>query len=140
MTLFLWEWRCDQSFTTFFLSTLAEVDVVCRDVGEFLIRQNLAGQAFAVDLLLREFLNNAIIHGHVSDARKRVDVRVQVGRKWILLRIADQGPGFAWRQKSRVPPDGTATGGRGLAIGAQYAERMQFNHAGNQVTLWIKKP
>lgn len=124
----------------FSLSELAEVETVCRETETLLARQKLSGQAFAVELLLREFLNNAIIHGHSSDVRKRVEVSLQIGRKWILLRISDQGPGFAWRKKSRVPPDGTATGGRGLAIGAQYAERMQFNQAGNQVTLWIKKP
>jgi anti-sigma regulatory factor (Ser/Thr protein kinase) len=120
-------------------SRLAEVDGVCREVRALLERRGVANRFFAVDLLLREFLNNAILHGNCSDARKRVQVMVRVGRKWIVLRIADEGPGFDWRSMRRVPPDENATSGRGLAIGALYAQRLRFNHAGNQVTSWIRK-
>jgi serine/threonine-protein kinase RsbW len=120
-------------------SDVEEVDRVCKDAWKLLECQGLIVHAFEGELLLREFLNNAIIHGHRCDRRKRVKVTVQVGRKWIILRIADTGPGFAWRSTNRVPPDGADTSGRGLAIGAQYAQRMRFNRAGNQVTLWIKK-
>lgn len=119
-------------------SDLEEVDAVCKDARKLLECQDQTGHAFAVDLLLREFLNNAILHGHRSDIRKQVRV-VRVGRKWITLRIADEGPGFDWRTMKRVPPDEAATSGRGLAIGTQYAQRMRFNRAGNEVTLWIRK-
>ena len=120
-------------------SDLAEVDAVCKDARKLLECQNQTRHAFAVDLLLREFLNNAILHGHRSDIRKQVRVAVRVGRKWIILRIVDEGPGFDWRTMKRAPADEAATSGRGLAIGAQYAQRMQFNRAGNQITLWIRK-
>ena len=123
----------------FIFSDLAEVDAICRDARKLLESQGQSGHAFAVDLLLREFLNNAILHGNCSDARKRVQASVRVGRKWIVLWIADDGPGFDWRMRRRVLPDGAATSGRGLAIGAQYAQQMRFNRAGNQVTLWIRK-
>lgn len=117
----------------------SEVNAVCLEARKLLDRQGQTGHAFTVDLLLREFLNNAILHGNCSDVGKRVEVSVRIGRKWIELRIADEGPGFDWRGSSRVFPDADATSGRGLAIGAQYAQRMQFNRAGNQVSLWIRK-
>jgi serine/threonine-protein kinase RsbW len=120
-------------------SELSEVDGVCREVRALLARQGVANRGFAVDLLLREFLNNAILHGNRSDARKLVRVAVTVGRRWIVFRIADDGPGFNWRTKRRAPPDAEATSGRGLAIGALYAQRLRFNRAGNQVTFWIGK-
>jgi anti-sigma regulatory factor (Ser/Thr protein kinase) len=120
-------------------SDLAEVDAVCREVRALLERQGVANRYFAVDLLLREFLNNAILHGNCSDTRKQVQVQVRVGRKWIVLWIADEGPGFDWRAKRRAPPDEDATSGRGLAIGTIYAHRLRFNRAGNQVTSWIRK-
>ena len=126
-------------FNDTILSDLAEVDGVCREARKLLERHGQAEHIFKVDLLLREFLNNAIIHGNCLNARKRVRVSVRVGRTWIVLWIADEGAGFDWRARSLSPPDENATSGRGLAIGAQYAERMQFNRAGNQVTFWIVK-
>ncbi len=118
---------------------LTEVDTVCRGACKLLECQSQTGHAFTVELLLREFLNNAIIHGNASDAGKQVRVEVRVGKKWIVLRIADEGPGFDWRAMRRSPPDENATSGRGLAIGTHYAKRMRFNREGNQVTLWIRK-
>jgi serine/threonine-protein kinase RsbW len=120
-------------------SDLSEVDGVCREVRALLERQGVANRSFAVDLLLREFLNNAILHGNRSDTRKRVQAAVRVGRKWIVMWIADEGPGFDWRAKRLVPADDDAASGRGLAIGALYAQRLKYNRAGNQVTSWIWK-
>jgi serine/threonine-protein kinase RsbW len=120
-------------------SDLKEVDIVCKAARKHLERHNQAGQAFAVDLLLREFINNSIFHGNRLDVRKLVQIVVRVGRKWIMLRIADEGPGFNWRSMNKKPPNESEISGRGLVIGAQYAQRMQFNRMGNQVTLWIRK-
>ena len=120
-------------------SDLSAVDGVCRDVRALLEGHGAADRCFAAELLLREFLNNAILHGNRSDARKLVRMTATVGRKWIVIRIADEGPGFDWRTRRRAPPEVEATSGRGLAIGALYAQRLRFNRAGNQVTLWIVK-
>lgn len=130
---------CDTGFVRSIPSDLSEVDKICQNSQSVLDRQGQAGNAFAVDLLLREYMNNAILHGHHSDIRKRVQVELQVGRKWITLRISDEGPGFNWRAKKRNLPNDTDISGRGLAIGSLYAQRIRYNHAGNQVTLWIRK-
>lgn len=129
----------DSGFSRSIPSILAEVEGVCQDARKLLERHGQGAQAFGVDLLLREFLNNGILHGNRSDARKRVRAAVRVGRKWIVLRIADEGPGFDWRRMRRSPPDGDAVSGRGLLIGAMYAQRMQFNRTGSQITLWIRQ-
>ena len=54
-----------------------------------------AGDEDAVQLALREALNNAVVHGNRLDARKLVHVRVhcRVG-KGISLIVSDQGQGF----------------------------------------------
>ena len=114
------------------------VDEVCQDARRLLSCHNQPDCLFTVDLLLREFLNNAIIHGNRLDARKRAQVEVRIGQNWIVLRVADEGSGFDWWALSRAPPDENALCGRGLAIGAQYAQRMRFNRVGNQVTLWVR--
>jgi len=120
-------------------SDVALVDPVCQDVQVLLERQGLAQHAFEVDLLLREFINNAIFHGNRRDVDKMVRILVRLGRNWIIIRVADEGSGFDWRTKMLARPEETDTSGRGLVIGAHYANRMQFNREGNQVTIWIRK-
>jgi len=120
-------------------SDLAELDSVCSDAILLLRRCGHETHAFAVTLLLREFVNNAILHGHRSDISKRIGVFVRVGRRWIVVRVTDEGPGFDWRKAKRTVPDADSVRGRGLAIGVAYSEKMSFNRAGNQVTLWIRK-
>jgi serine/threonine-protein kinase RsbW len=121
-------------------STLACVETLCHEIRGRLAAQGLAGLQFPVELVLRECLCNAVTHGNRCDARKTVRLELRVGRRWIRLQIADEGPGFAWRRARKAPWDVAAISGRGLAICALYASRLAFNRAGNQITLWIEKP
>jgi len=120
-------------------SHLAEVDPVCREIRAFLEDKGQKAACFPVELLAREWLNNAIIHGNGRDAAKKVALNLEVGRKWICLQIIDEGRGFNWRKAKRAPPEDTVTGGRGMPISAVYAQRVSFNQRGNRVTLWLKK-
>lgn len=121
-------------------SRLPEVDILCREIRALLEDNGLAAVCFGVELLAREFLNNAIVHGNGRDARKKVALNLHIGRKWIYLQIIDQGNGFDWRKARRAPPpDDTVSSGRGLSISTLYAQRIAFNQRGNQVTLWLKK-
>ena len=55
--------------------------------------QGITGEEHAVELALREALNNAVVHGNRLDARKLVHVhcRCKVGEE-ISLIISDQDP------------------------------------------------
>src|SRR5260370_8120213 len=55
----------------------------------------VTGEEHAVQLALREALNNAVVHGNRLDVRKLVHVRCRckVG-KGITLIVSDQGQGF----------------------------------------------
>lgn len=120
-------------------SRLELVDGICASARDLLGHHGLECIQFSVDLLLREFIVNAMEHGNRLDANKSVALDIRIGSKWVVLRILDQGPGFRWRGLSRTPPEASSPSGRGLTIGALYAHRMRFNNAGNQVTLWISK-
>jgi len=121
-------------------SRLREVDALCREVRTLLADHGLGGTSFPVELLAREWLNNAIIHGNERDEEKRVGFHMGVGRKWIWLQVIDEGPGFDWRKARRAPPpDDTSPSGRGLFISAQYAQKITFNQRGNRITVWLKK-
>ena len=121
-------------------SLFAGVDMLCQEIRSLLIDNGLGEVSFEVELAARECLNNAVIHGNRSDARKKVALNLQIRKNWIFLQVSDEGYGFNWRKARKVPPPGGANiGGRGLSIVALYAHRMAFNRRGNQVTLWLKR-
>lgn len=127
------------SITRVVPSRLEEVDGLCAEAKDMLLHHGLALFCFPVDLLTREFMNNAILHGNRRDPGKMVTFMLKIARKWISLTIADEGQGFRWRKARRTRAEETDTSGRGLSIGALYANHMVFNRSGNKVTLWLKR-
>src|SRR5271169_2071097 len=62
----------------------------------------VVGNEFAVELALREALNNAVVHGNVMDPKKLVEVRCWCERgKGVWLIVKDHGKGFDPRAVSR---------------------------------------
>jgi serine/threonine-protein kinase RsbW len=120
-------------------SRFEEVDTACSEIRAFLSANNLAAHSFTVELVARELLNNAILHGNRKQADKKVTLSLHVGRRWLRLEIADEGEGFNWRQARATAATPSATSGRGLMIGKLYADRLSFNRIGNRVTLWLDK-
>jgi anti-sigma regulatory factor (Ser/Thr protein kinase) len=113
-----------------------EVDAFCRETRAFLRGKGLASDVFPVEMLLRESLNNAMIHGNCSDSRKCIRAEVRIEGDWILLNVSDEGDGFSCEEAMKRPSNPEATGGRGLEIYSLYAQRISFNSKGNQVCLW----
>jgi anti-sigma regulatory factor (Ser/Thr protein kinase) len=83
---------------------------------------------FAAELLLREALTNAVVHG----CRARPAGRI---RCVLLMIVEDGGGGFDWRAAWNRPPDGEADSGRGLEIFRRYASRVRFSPRGNAVAI-----
>ena len=124
-----------------FSTRLRAVEYACVAIRRFLEQCGAASACFGMELVARECLNTAVLHGNGRDVRKSIDLAVTVGRRWIRLQVADEGPGFPWRRRDRsVVPGESATHGRGLTIMTQYSDRIRYNRAGNQITLWLKKP
>lgn len=120
-------------------SRMAEADSLCLKIRALLESQGLPQACFSVELLARECLSNAMIHGNQLKVDKSVLVRIWIGQQWLRLQVTDEGPGFDWRKMCHGAPDITKPHGRGLRICASYAERVRFNRRGNQITLWIQK-
>ena len=112
-----------------------QVDSFCREVRGNLTEIGLVSEVFPVEMLLRESLNNALIHGNCNDCEKLVRAEVRIGRKWIVLKVADEGAGFNPRKVINALPVPEMTSGRGLAIYFLYAHQVSFNSSGNQVSL-----
>jgi len=120
-------------------SRVEEAESLCIKIRALLEAAGLAERCFAVELLARECLINAVVHGNGSAADKSVVLNLTVGREWIRLQVSDEGRGFAWRNARRKRLDTSISSGRGLQIYALYAERVRFNRSGNQIELWVRK-
>jgi serine/threonine-protein kinase RsbW len=98
----------------------------------------ITGEEPAVELALREALNNAVVHGNRLDAHKLVHVRCRckVG-KGISLIVSDQGQGF---DASSVPnpvavENLSAEGGRGIHIMKLAMDQVSFDERGSEVRM-----
>src|ERR1700731_3477644 len=96
----------------------------------------IRGEESAVELALREALNNAVVHGNRLDAHKLVHVRCRckVGRG-ISLIVSDQGQGF----DANSLPDPLAVEnllaerGRGIHIMKLAMDQVSFDERGTEV-------
>jgi serine/threonine-protein kinase RsbW len=126
-------------FSQMIPSRMTEADSLCLKIRALFKTNELCRVWFPVELLARECLNNAVIHGNQNNVDMWIVLRLWVGREWIRLQVSDEGPGFAWRKARQNRLDASAPTGRGLQLCAWYAEHVQFNRSGNQITLWISK-
>lgn len=84
-----------------------------------------------------EATNNAIIHGNKSDPNKQVKLEIIKTDQDLVIKIADQGPGFDY---SHVP-DPTAPenlekiNGRGIFLMKRLSDDIIFHDAGRIVEL-----
>jgi len=98
----------------------------------------IVGNEFAVELALREALNNAVVHGNAMDPNKLVEVRCRCERgKGLWLTVKDQGNGF---DPTAVPDplDSErlrAEHGRGIHLMKLMMDEVSFHSAGSEVHL-----
>lgn len=124
-------WRLARTLTP----SLHDVDAVCAEVRRRLKDRTSAADWFGVELLLREALTNAVLHGAGAAPGRRVRCEVSVGPRKARVAVTDNGPGFDWRRALAAATPDTATSGRGLKIYVLYADRVSFNESGNRVVL-----
>jgi serine/threonine-protein kinase RsbW len=90
---------------------------------------------FAAELLVREALNNAVVHGCRSDPRNSFRCALRLNLRRLTIAVEDSGDGFDWRAAVEMRGGGPAASGRGLDILFHYATRVRFNDKGNAVTI-----
>lgn len=131
------EYRCIQRENALYFTFPARfeaVDRVCKQVEVLLQQKGLEQEVFDVQLLIREVLNNCIIHGCDMDPGKDVYMECFVGEKMISIQAEDPGEGFNWRETlDSCLPEDTCINGRGLDIICLYADSVEFNQKGNRV-------
>lgn len=121
-----------------FSSTMPHIDDVCTAVSLFLESKSdrFSPHLFAVNLVLREGLTNAVRHGNKNDPDKLVIMDLDTKDKdFIKVSISDQGDGFQWQAVRQMPVLDEADHGRGLTIMDTYFDSCRYNNKGNVLFL-----
>jgi len=124
-------------------SILENVEHVCQMVQQELENFDLNRKdCFAVSLLLREALNNAVLHGCRQNPNLSFSCSMKFSPDEVTIEVNDDGAGFDWRkqveQANRKQPEETEERGRGFQIFRLYASSTSFNDIGNCVRLTRK--
>jgi serine/threonine-protein kinase RsbW len=96
----------------------------------------ITGDESAVELALREALNNAVIHGNGADPNRLVEIRCRCERgKGVWLIVRDEGTGF---DPSAVPSPLTQQGlaaehGRGIYLMKLMMDEVVFERGGSEI-------
>jgi len=100
--------------------------------------QCVPGAEFAVELALREALENAVVHGNQENPERKVRVRCrcQSGNE-ISIVVTDQGKGFDFETilRNGITSDPDSEHGRGLQLMQAYMDDVHFDRGGSEVHL-----
>lgn len=117
---------------------LAEIDLFCKQVRAIMDEnEGLRKHIFAVQLLLRESLTNAVAHGSQNDPAKKIECSLFIDQesKILIIEVCDQGEGFDWQVRSKFCSKPADTCGRGIDIMKRYSHELYFNEAGNKLII-----
>ncbi len=90
---------------------------------------------FAAELLVREVLTNAVVHGSHADPARQVRCALRLRGRNLLIAVEDDGDGFDWRATRNTVAASSGCSGRGMEILRTYASRVRYNDRGNLVTI-----
>ncbi len=92
---------------------------------------------FSIKLAMEEAVTNAIKHGNRFDKTKKVFLRWACNHKSFTLSVRDEGRGFDPKDvpDPTAPENLTLPYGRGLMLIQAYMDRVEYNAAGNEVTM-----
>lgn len=90
------------------------------------------------EYVLLELINNAVEHGHHFDANKKIRIEWTALPAQLVVRVEDEGDGFASRPPFSEPPAGTPRG-RGLWSIQADVSQLAFNEKGNCVNVTFER-
>jgi anti-sigma regulatory factor (Ser/Thr protein kinase) len=108
-------------------------------------RQALRGQdeglpATVLDdvlLLVSELVSNAVLHAGAGPERP-LQVQLLRGPRWLVVTVFDEGPGFKWDPHAGGPADYNGSGGWGLYLVDQIADRWGVECTASGARVWFE--
>jgi anti-sigma regulatory factor (Ser/Thr protein kinase) len=107
--------------------------------AEFRVRSQLLlcrSACFAAELLVREALTNAVVHGSHTDPGRQVRCSLRLKGRCLVIAVEDDGDGFDWRAAWKKAAEAGDCSGRGIEILRRYSNRVRYNQRGNVVTMF----
>jgi len=114
---------------------LEAVEECCVKFRAWRTRTCVGVDPFSTELLLREALTNAVVHGCPKDSPSCIRVILRAKQRHLFMAVQDDGEGFDWRAAWDKRADISDTHGRGVEIFRRYANSVRFNPKGNSVIL-----
>jgi anti-sigma regulatory factor (Ser/Thr protein kinase) len=124
----------DHEFRQAISATWVAVEDLCRQVRGWMSSFD-PSHRFVVELLTREALNNAALHGCRFDPSKQITYALRLRPGRVIIAVRDQGGGFDWRTACGQTPARDACCGRGMSILRQYASKLRFSRCGNSLVM-----
>ncbi|SDN80424.1 Histidine kinase-like ATPase domain-containing protein [Desulfonauticus submarinus] len=125
----------------FFLKVSFYADLNCiasvmECVLDFLKGWNIDVSDFKLNLILREALNNAIIHGARLDKKKKILFWLKKEKKRLYFFIRDPGAGFNFLSFGKKPEE-FCPRGWGIYLIRHYSSGCRFFYPGNKFLFWV---
>jgi serine/threonine-protein kinase RsbW len=121
-------------------SSLAQLEPFRAGLRELLRHLGLpAPDVHDIVLATHEAVVNAMLHGNQSAETRLVEVEVQLSADRVVVQVADEGRGFAWREwlergRRRATPADALTG-RGILVMAAVMDDVTYEERGAVVRL-----
>ncbi len=120
-------------FEIVFSAELANVDKAHAATEEFITAVGIKDKAFDILLVMRELLNNAVIHGCKNLRDKKVRYSLEQFHDLIAMAVEDEGEGFDWKAAMEKELELESDHGRGMPIIKIYCSDFSFNKKGNSL-------
>ena len=108
-----------------------EVEGLCLRIRTELAALPDSADRFALELLCREALANAIEHGCGQDRSKTVELKLEISGRLARGRVRDEGGGFFG--PSEEPGGELHERGKGIIIMRRYSDTLRFEDGGRAV-------
>lgn len=112
------------------------VDMCCLKLRDFLSENGLESLMFKAEIVAREAMNNAVVHG--SQVTGKFNFEFSLDEKHLLLNVNDGGYGYQSEKENKVKVRDDISTGRGLLIIQRYATDYSYNDAGNEISIKIE--
>ena len=100
------------------------------------VSQCVPGDEFDAELVLREALENAVLHGNQEDPGRKVHIRCRCGPgNEVSIVVTDQGRGFDYGKilGNGFTSDPAADHGRGIQLMKAFMDDVHFERGGSEV-------
>ncbi len=121
-----------------FPADLAEVEKVLEHLGSILPAGKDKKVYFNTCLVLREALNNAIIHGACQDPSLEIFCHIRLEQDRMHLMVHSPGPGFDWQQcLNKDLSECPSQHGWGVYLIQKYTQGLRFSDQGRRLECWM---